>query len=118
MTDDLVEITDEGVKAFAAKWPPIDVDDETRALTTLRADELVKAKDALRDEHAERIRRECFALGRRVKNHELTLEAGQRRRDAFADVMDESHPLPMPLVPWREAHEIANAAFWKGSNAK
>lgn len=114
MTAEMIPITDPGVAAFAAEWPPIEVDDETRAWTTARAAELLAERDARADLHRERITRTARWVGREVALGHLTIDQAARRIDAQINARDETHPIRVFVVPLSEGHKIAERAFARG----
>ncbi len=115
MTDaDVTGDLDPEVAAFAAKWPPIEVDDETRAWTTARAAELLAERDARSDDHRRRIEQVARRAGGWVARGEVTIQAAARTIGNVVHAVDENHPVKVRLVPFAEAEAIADRAFAAG----
>lgn len=106
--------TDPGVLAFAAAWPAIEIDDETRSWQHAFASELLAVRDARSDEHRERIRHESHRAGGRVARGEITVDIAARTLGALVHAADEAHPVRVAWVPFVEAVTIAREAFAAG----
>jgi len=105
---------DPGVAEFAAQWPPIVVDDQTRAWQAARATELLAARDERAAEHLRRIDRTARTAGRRVAQGETTIEQAARTVDAQVLARDEDHVVRVFVSPLADGRATADAAFAAG----
>jgi hypothetical protein len=64
--------------------------------------------------HRERLEQVAHRLGRRVAAHEVTRRAAALRLDALAMACDPECPVPLLLIPYRDALDLARAAFAAG----
>ena len=53
-------------------------------------------------------------LGAEVREHRLTVADAERRLDQLAAQLDPESPVPIALVPWRDAHRLARDKFAEG----
>jgi hypothetical protein len=107
----------EGLRA-AASWQANlnlpKLSDAEREQVHVYLDELTTEHLARRDVHRDRLRRAGHHLGREVAAHKVTIDEANRRIDQLAERVDTESLVPMPLVPYPEAVDIAGKAFAAG----
>ena len=100
----------------AKRWQPPRVDappttDDERAWLHDRITAFAAERQARSDAHRERIRTTAAWLGREVSAHKVTLADAEQRIDGLLEALDPETLVPVLLVPFREAKQIAADAF-------
>jgi hypothetical protein len=90
-------------------------------LTDSDRDRVHELLDQYADAHECRVRqrvavieRTARALGAQVARHDLTREHAATRLEALATCLDPTCPVPLYLIPYRVALDIARRAFAAG----
>jgi hypothetical protein len=102
--------------AAAKRWQPSKGDvspttAEEREWVHGRIIALTAEREARGDAHRERIRTTAAWLGDQVRTHKVTLADADRRIDCLLEVLDPETDVPILLVPFGEAKQIAADAF-------
>lgn len=79
-----------------------------------RLDELMRGHRERVSLHRDRLAREARHLGAEVARGRVTVAAAHRRLDALACELDPGAPVPIALLPWREALATVEQAFAVG----
>jgi hypothetical protein len=100
----------------AKRWQPLRVDmppttAEEREWVQGRIIALAAKRQARSDAHRGRIRSTAAWLGREVSAHKVTLADADTRIDRLLGAFDPETDIPILLVPFREAKQIATDAF-------
>jgi hypothetical protein len=100
----------------AKPWTPPKVQaspltDDEREWVHDRMIALEAERQARGDAHRERIRTTAAWLGREVSAHKVTLADADRRIDRLLIALDPETAVPILMLPFREAKQIATDAF-------
>jgi hypothetical protein len=88
--------------------------DDERDQVHDRIDELVAERLRRGDAHRDRLRRTGYHLGAEVAAYRVTMDDANRRVGHMAVMPDPESVVPLLLVPYREAVDIAGEAFAAG----
>jgi hypothetical protein len=101
----------EAVKAWKPKMQAIPLTDDEREWVHDRIAALAAERAARSDSHRERIRSTAAWLGHQVRKHKVTLADAQARLDPLLMTFDPESAVPIVMVPFAEAKQIAADAF-------
>lgn len=87
---------------------------EEREVVHTRLDELVEERTQRVEAHRRRTGRLALSMGRRVARGEVTVETATRRLNEVAHALDPDIAVPIFILPWAEAEEIALHAYADG----
>jgi hypothetical protein len=109
------EVLEDRDLVTANRWEPkVNADalsERDRVCVADRVDELAAERRLRADAHRALIRSTAARLGRDVAAHVATLADAEARIGRLLDALDPESPVPIPLVPIKQAKRLAEDAF-------